>query len=176
MAWLRKAFAARQSTFCGYLSQCCPVGVLKKVLGVDLTEGGDLCGYWNVLGFSVEQALPWFYRQWCLTGFQKLAVSNNWQEFQLLVEKAILPFAAVFATASINKQLNAFLWVTWKWFGRCHTCVASEMEISGNESNAQTSSLSTSFSRLHEVLLMAAILPLLITGINSRAMPVWNVL
>lgn len=126
--------------------------------------------------FFVEQALPWFYRQWCLTGFQKLAVSNNWQEFQLLVEKAILPFAAVFATASINKQLNAFLWVTWKWFGRCHTCVASEMEISGNESNAQTSSLSTSFSRLHEVLLMAAILPLLITGINSRAMPVWNVL
>lgn len=50
------------------------------------------------------------------------------------------------------------------------------MEISGNESNAETSSLKASVSRLHEVLLMAAILPLLITGINSRAMPVWNML
>lgn len=85
-----------------------------------------------------------FYRQWCLTGFQKLAVLNSWQEFQLLVVRAILPFAAVFATASINKQLNAFHWVIQKWFGRCHTCVASEMEISGNESTAETSSLNTS--------------------------------
>lgn len=49
---LHKAFSARHSTFCGYLSQCCPVGVLKKMLGVDLTEGCDLSEYWSILGFS----------------------------------------------------------------------------------------------------------------------------
>lgn len=49
---LHKAFSARHSAFCGYLSQCCSVGVLKKMLGVDLTEGCDLSEYWSILGFS----------------------------------------------------------------------------------------------------------------------------
>lgn len=49
---LHNAFAARQSTFCGFLSQCCPVGLLEKVFGVDLTKGCDLSEYWNLIDLS----------------------------------------------------------------------------------------------------------------------------